>query len=753
MRLFALGVVAALAGSAWPQGGTVSVLAGKAVSGAAKLPTPPPRQTLPEPKITDKKFVLLNARDSQRDEDGNFHATGDIHFLYRGYEVWCDEVVGNFNTRIFEMTGKVRVQGKGTEIDGTRVVVNFLDETYQAEGSKTVVQPSSIGSKLTGPLYIRSEGFGGGGNRLVGRETTLTTCDRTDPHYHLEASESDLLRGDRLILRGVSLHVGGRRVFGLPTLTIPLSERGERYTPKVGQSRDEGYYILNQFSFARGKRDIVTTRLDYFTKLGFGLGADYRYGAGLLRAYGLTGPTPSRLYSIDHRDKFLGTDFTLSSVYQADNYLTAPGTTNWNTRAALTRRIGRGTTRLTWSRTNSDSSSFVFKNSNLALSDQRDWSSRTRTSLDLILSGSESKGTSAGAIATKREQLDLRFRGTQQLPQSELELLYQRAIPIETTANFFNPADRTPILTWRTDASKFGESPFAREWPFRAEMSIGELADREAKRITRTSFESSVNRNWRAKNGSEFRVNSRFRQGLYSDGTAQFVVGLDGGYRWQFGPKSYIDWRHNYLQPEGFTPLSIDSSGKTNASSFDLLSEFGRGFRAGLQTGYDFRNKQRQLAPWQLVNLRLDYEPTRNLYLRTTTSYDSLRSKWQNIRINGGIRLAPDRFINFGARYDAERHIWGNINIYAEGLKYKHFKISALLSYNGYLKQFESRQLQAIYDMHCTELILQVSDTRVGFRRGTEFGIFLRIKAVPFETPFGIGRRGQALGTGTGFGN
>ncbi|MBL8049260.1 MAG: LPS-assembly protein LptD [Chthonomonas sp.] len=753
-----LGVLAAalLVAIAPAQMGHLGSVIKRGVEMAKKLPTPPPKQTLPEPKLTDKKFVLLNAGDSQRDGDGNFAAKGDIHFLYRGFEVFCDEVVGNFNTRIFEMTGRVRVQGKGTEIAGSRVVVNFLDETYEAEGSQTVVKPESIGNRLTGPLYITSDGFGGGGNRLVGRGTSITSCDRTDPHYHIEAVESDLRRGDRLILRGASLHIGGKKIFSLPTLTIPLNERGERYTPKMGYSRDEGYYILNQFSFARGARDIVTSRVDYFTRLGFGLGADYRYGSGartgLARVYGLTGASASRLASIDHRDRFLGADFTVSSVYQANNYLVAPGTTNWTTRAAIGRRIGNGATRLTWNRTDSDSSTFNFKNSNFALSDQRELGGRTRTSLDLILSGSESKSTSS-ALTTRREQLDLRFRATKQLSSSEFELLYQRAIPIETTANFFSAADRTPLFTWRTESSRWGSSPFAKEWPIRAELSVGELSETQGKRLTRTNFDGSVNRNWRAKNGSEFRVNSRFRQSLYSDDTAQFVVALDGGYRWQFGKKSYLDWRHNYLQPEGFTPLGIDRSGKSNLSTVDMLSEFGRGFRAGFQTGYDFRNKERNLAPWQLVNMRLDYEPTRDLYVRTTTSYDSLRAKWQNVRINGGLRFAQDKFLNFGTRFDAERHVWGNVNIYAEGLTYKQFRFNALLSYNGYLKQFESRQLQAIYDMHCTELIVQVSDTRVGFRRGTEFGIYLRIKAVPFETPFGIGRRGQALGTGTGFGN
>jgi LPS-assembly protein len=45
---------------------------------------------------------------------------------------------------------------------------------------------------------------------------------------------------------------------------------------------------------------------------------------------------------------------------------------------------------------------------------------------------------------------------------------------------------------------------------------------------------------------------------------------------------------------------------------------------------------------------------------------------------------------------------------------------------------------------------LTVSDFGTGFRAGQEVGFFIRLKAIPFDSNFGRGRLGQALGSGTG---
>jgi hypothetical protein len=45
---------------------------------------------------------------------------------------------------------------------------------------------------------------------------------------------------------------------------------------------------------------------------------------------------------------------------------------------------------------------------------------------------------------------------------------------------------------------------------------------------------------------------------------------------------------------------------------------------------------------------------------------------------------------------------------------------------------------------------LEVIDNQTGFRPGRQVFFFVRLKALPFTSPFGVGSFGQALGTGGG---
>jgi hypothetical protein len=103
------------------------------------------------------------------------------------------------------------------------------------------------------------------------------------------------------------------------------------------------------------------------------------------------------------------------------------------------------------------------------------------------------------------------------------------------------------------------------------------------------------------------------------------------------------------------------------------------------------------------------------------------------------------------ARYDALRSRWANLNLLLDGIRLGRLKVSTLLLYNGFLNRFDARHLSFTYDLHCAEAVLQIIDTRVGFRPGREVLFFIRLKALPQSSPFGLGRQGEPLGPGTGW--
>src|SRR5205814_681848 len=107
-------------------------------------------------------------------------------------------------------------------------------------------------------------------------------------------------------------------------------------------------------------------------------------------------------------------------------------------------------------------------------------------------------------------------------------------------------------------------------------------------------------------------------------------------------------------------------------------------------------------------------------------------------------------FVSIGAQYDGVRQVWGSTNILINGLTWGRLRASTILQYNGYLKKFQTQQYSFIYDLHCAEAILEVLDNQTGFRPGRQIQFYLRLKALPFFSPFGTGSFGQALGTGGG---
>jgi hypothetical protein len=147
----------------------------------------------------------------------------------------------------------------------------------------------------------------------------------------------------------------------------------------------------------------------------------------------------------------------------------------------------------------------------------------------------------------------------------------------------------------------------------------------------------------------------------------------------------------------------------------------------------------------------MEYQPSDRLRIRGLANYLPEESSWGNLRADIAWKYG-DTFFGAATRYDSLRHKLGNLNLFIDGLKWGRLKLSTLLLYNGYLQKFDSTHISLTYDLHCAEAVLQVLDNNVGFRPGREVLFFIRLKGLPFDSPFGIGRSGEPIGFGTGSG-
>ncbi len=724
-------------------------------------PLPPAKRSgdLPKPGPLGPEgggFKLIHSGGILNATGRFLHLTGGVEFTDRGYHVWADEAYGDRGTDTYTLKGNVIVVGQDESIYGDTVQVDFQRRTFVAESAETTLKPALVKGRLKGNLYMKALKAYGSEREIFGESTSSTTCSYPEPHFEIIAEKTDVRPGRRVIFRKVKLRLLGHTILRLPFLSIPLDQRTYNNLPEVGKGQLEGYFIKNRYGVPLAGNSAINTRLDYYSKLGTGYGGDWTYEnrnlRGIFRAFTITGPHNQLELISQHRENFGKLAVTLDSAFEKDNYLISSNGMLINLRALALLPQGLSSTRLSLFRTSSTTGGANSLQQTINLNDNRFFSKRLSYTLDLA--NSRSAASFGPGQDVHRQQLDVNFRAAGDLDKAQARLDYIRSIPIGESSNFFTTSDITPSLSLLSDARRLFGAGFEKSLPFQTELSWGEYGDPVTKgRITRSNFDFRFQNPLRSAKRFSINYQGDFRQGVYSDNTAQYTLQYGTQISYRFTRDTAFNIRYNYLRPYGFTPLQIDRRGRTNNITSDLAFHPFRNATLGAQTGYDF-NVARQMSsfkisPWQQVGLRGEYGLGRWFNFRALSTYDTTRHAYSSTRLD--LTYIPGAtYLSIGAKYDGIRKQWAAANLFLDGLAIGRLRASVLLNYNGYLKRFEAEHFSFIYDLHCGEAILQILNTPTGFRSGRTIVFFFRLKALPFDTPFGTGQRGQPIGTGTG---
>jgi LPS-assembly protein len=730
------------------------------------LPTQPARDPLksrtgdlptPDKQKADDPTLYLDRLDSGGVKNKILEAKGNVQFRYKGYQVFADEIYGDLRTNIFIARGNVRLFGAEANVSGDLINIDFDKRTFVAEDSNADVRGETVGKGFQGDVYLRGGRTYGSAQRVFGEQTSFTTCNREHPHFEIDANRVDFRTGQRVVLRDTRFKLFNRTILKLPYVAIPLNNPNVRYLPEVGRTDEVGYFVKARLGIRESAGQVLDGRLEYFTRLGLGLGLDQAYRSavsqGFLRAYSLIGPRPLLDLNQDHTQK-IGerATLTVSNSYQKTNFVNAPNNTLLTSRLSYNLRQDRATSGITLFRTQNRQNTFQNVNTSITAIDQRQWNPKLRSDLTLNYGSVDSQFQSGSPVT--RQQFDVRFRLDQDLSRANLQFQYQRSIPIGENANFFGASDITPLVSITSDGKRLFNDRFKGLFDFRTELSGGQFRDPIGRgTINRYNFDIQMNHADTSTKPLQFNWNGRFVQGIYSDDTAQYVLNFNPALSYRFGQSSSAIVRWNYLKPYGYTPLQIDRVGSVNIVSGEVNADLGRGFSAGGQATYDIRLlEQGQKTAWQPAGVRLEYNPSQRFAFRTLANYDPTANAWSNIRFDLAWRPGQ-AFVSAGARYDGIRRQWAALNLFVDGLRLgKKSVLSSILSYNGYLRKFEATHFQFTYDLHCAELVATYINNPVGFRNGRQLQVMIRLKAFPFDSPFGIGQRGQGIGTGTGRG-
>ncbi|MBI3889937.1 MAG: hypothetical protein HY303_00235 [Candidatus Wallbacteria bacterium] len=88
-------------------------------------------------------------------------------------------------------------------------------------------------------------------DRIVGYEVSTTTCDRSPPHFRIQARKMTILPGDKMIMENVRFRMNEKTWFRLPRYVVDLKsgEAMERFFVKPGYTAARGFTLKTAYQF------------------------------------------------------------------------------------------------------------------------------------------------------------------------------------------------------------------------------------------------------------------------------------------------------------------------------------------------------------------------------------------------------------------------------------------------------------------------------------------------------------------------
>ncbi|MCS6863272.1 MAG: hypothetical protein NZT92_23440, partial [Abditibacteriales bacterium] len=427
----------------------------------------------------------------------------------------------------------------------------------------------------------------------------LTSCDLSEPHYEIRAEEVVITPQDNIVMRNVSFWLLGRKIFSRRHYVIPLRPRLERQRglrlPSVGHNEVEGFFVKNSFNYLSTERLLGTLFLDFMTQRGIGIGTQHSYGfadaLGTIYFYTVndrrTGATQFDV-RFRHQQRLLDDVLaTLGFDSTKNNQFTAPGTSfrnlNFSVQSPsrnvfLNLRSERSTSPF-FGGTDSLTGQFAIQRAQISRNTFLDFSADYRRSLIVL-------GEPRSEELTNRLQLTRTGRLLETILRFEkLQDLDRFTSPGD---EFRNALDRVPeiALFWSSNRNQrklFGLLPadaqFSvgdyREYGNPHQTGVGGL------RLRRTYFQldfPGVGDEYIKRFGenTELTFGGTFKQALYSNDTAQYVLEYRSHFQHGFGERAgiFVDyWRQ---KPVGFTPFLFDGVVPFHALDMGLFYQTGR---------------------------------------------------------------------------------------------------------------------------------------------------------------------------------
>lgn len=238
-------------------------------------PAPTPEPTGAPTLAPGYVAVISDSWRGNRAQGKPSDAIGNVHIYYGDEEIVGDKA--HFDgQRTITITGHPFLVNHEHDSVLTGDVITFdtVAQTAQLTNGKGAsdegVQRGLVHFQAS-DLHTDPDGTAHGLNPYV------TTCENPRGGYHITGKDMEVYPGDKIVIHKAVLWLGLAAVFYLPLLIIPLRSLENQRTrahwfPEVGYDSYEGAWIKIQIPFGKDQYYYGYYIVNYFSKLGLGLG-------------------------------------------------------------------------------------------------------------------------------------------------------------------------------------------------------------------------------------------------------------------------------------------------------------------------------------------------------------------------------------------------------------------------------------------------------------------------------------------------
>jgi hypothetical protein len=209
-------------------------------------------------------------------------ASGSVEVKFKDATIYADHVIMDSDTNVATAEGHVRLLDRQYQAKAGSLVYDADNEQSSFTNFSTIMWPQ----KLRGPLVLTARTLDDPGSKMIGKASSLSTCDKPQAHYHALADKVEYYPDDKILGYNSTLYIGDLPCLWLPFLYYDLNGQRRRNW-MFGHNDVEGDYLKSTWGYPLG-----ILYLDLMQKKGLGLGTQNDYnllglGGGTLFLYNI----------------------------------------------------------------------------------------------------------------------------------------------------------------------------------------------------------------------------------------------------------------------------------------------------------------------------------------------------------------------------------------------------------------------------------------------------------------------------------